>query len=140
MATETAGPNRSFISPADALQFICDEKVLENACCVDPDTNEISKLLKQQMSLLETQPGSEEEVLQQLLKLSSAQGLCLPVRASTSDPISQSSLSINMAMDDAEQLNQSLWDSLSHALRKGFLQRLSRLPLAPVEPSISTLR
>ena len=55
-----------------------------------------------------------------------------------SDPITHSCLSINTAMDDSEHLNQGLWDSLCRQLKKYFIEKLHKMPVAEEEPQISS--
>jgi hypothetical protein len=90
------------------------------------------------MKQIEDTPLCEDAVLQQVLLLSSQQGIALPVRGSHSDPGSHSCLSINTAMDDSEHMAEILWDSLCRMLRKQYLQRLNLLPIAKSTPVLST--
>ncbi|ELT90139.1 hypothetical protein CAPTEDRAFT_227345 [Capitella teleta] len=137
ISSEQSGPDRSFNNPADALQFLAEERVLENQSCVDPDADVVARLLQHQLDVLEQHPGAEDAVLQQVLRLSSQQGIALPVRASMMEHTSQSCLSINTALDDTEQMTEALWDRLSRVLRKRYLQRLNHLPVASPSPALS---
>ena len=77
---------------------------------------------------METRPGSEERVLQQLLRLSSQDGFLLPFRNDfTESTSSQSLLSINTAVDESDHVNDSLWGKLTMKLKRYFSDRLSRM-------------
>ena len=82
-----------------------------------------------QMKLLEEKPGSEESILQHLLQLTSKEGMCLP-RCTANTTVSASTLSINTATDDAEHANLNLWNDICMKLRKYFIDKLSKLPVA----------
>lgn len=66
--------------------------------------------------MLETIPGSEEAVLQDLLCLSSQQGLLLPLRATAVDPIA-STMSLNAVSDNSEIQIAQQWDQIALRLR-----------------------
>ena len=67
--------------------------------------------------------------MQQLLELSSREGISLPVRASANDPIGVSAMSLNMAVDQSETINEGLWSEISVRLRKYFVEKLTNLPI-----------
>lgn len=69
-----------------------------------------------QAYMLETVPGSEEAVFQDLLSLSSEQGLSLPLKTAAVDPIA-STMSLNAVSDSSEiQIGQQ-WDQIALRLR-----------------------
>lgn len=76
-------------------------------------------------------------MLHDLLTLYSSQGLAFPVCASSTDLVSQSTLSLHTAVDQSEQVVESLWNDLCLRLRHHFVDRLCHLPtgqpLAPVD-------
>ena len=49
MTTELAGPDRSFTHPAEALNFLGEQHLLDSTSCYDPDTEDITKLLRHQV-------------------------------------------------------------------------------------------
>lgn len=78
--------------------------------------------------MLETRPDCEEQVLQQLLLLSSQDGFLLPFRNDFSEPTSsQSLLSINTAVDESDQANDSLWGKLVMKLKRYFSEQLGQM-------------
>ena len=66
--------------------------------------------------MLEKVPGCEEAILQDLLSLSSEQGLSLPLRTAGVDPIA-STMSLNAVSDNSEMQIAQQWDQLSMHLR-----------------------
>lgn len=76
-------------------------------------------------------------MLHDLLTLYSSQGLAFPVCVSSTDLVSQSTLSLHTAVDQSEQVVESLWNDLCLRLRHHFVDHLCRLPtgqpLAPID-------
>ena len=66
--------------------------------------------------MLETVPGSEEAVFQDIMSLSSEQGLSLPLKASVVDPIA-STMSLNAVSDNSEIQIAQQWDQIALRLR-----------------------
>lgn len=64
-------------------------------------------------------PGSEEAVFQDLLSLSSEQGLSLPLRTTAVDPIA-STMSLNAVSDNSEAQIAQHWDQIALRLRQVF--------------------
>ena len=69
-----------------------------------------------QTYMLDQVPGSEEAVFQDLLSLSSEQGLLLPLRATVVDPIA-STMSLNAVSDNSEMHIAQAWDQIALRLR-----------------------
>jgi len=65
---------------------------------------------------LDAVTGSEEAVLQDLLSLSSQQGLTLPLKAAVVDPIA-STMSLNAVSDNSEIQIAQQWDQIALRLR-----------------------
>ena len=92
----------------------------------------VCDLLCCQIEVLETRSGSEEQVLQHLLQLSSQEGFLLPFKKDISEVTSsQSMLSINTAVDASDQANESLWGKLTMKLKRYFSDQLSQMTPDP---------
>lgn len=83
-----------------------------------------------QLNRLEEVPGCEETMLQELFEWSEKEGISLPVRSSATDPIGQSSMSLNQAaVSDSETAIESLWSQISLKMRRYFVDKLTKLPV-----------
>ncbi|XP_064652487.1 uncharacterized protein KIAA0825-like isoform X2 [Lineus longissimus] len=121
--------NRVFTTATDAIEHMSEHHILEKTSCFDPDPEDVTRLLKHVLSVLEKCPGSEETTLQSLLQLSSEEGIILPIRSSTADQVTESMMSINTVTDSSEQLNESLWGEICMRLRRSFIDGLNKLPI-----------
>lgn len=77
-------------------------------------------------------------MLQNILKLSSLEGISLPIRSSHTDHVTQSTVSINTVVDEVEQMNETLWYDICVRFRKYFIERISKLPVGKPTPRINT--
>ena len=91
-----------------------------------------------QSDMLENIPGCEEAVLEDLLSLSSKQGLSLPLKATVVDPIA-STMSLNAVSDNSEMQIAQKWDNVALHLRRYFYDKLAHLTLTsgPVEVDLN---
>jgi hypothetical protein len=80
-------------------------------------------------------PGSEEIVFQDLLSLSSCQGLTLPLKSTNKDPL-QSVTSINTVTDSLEQQVSQEWDHIARHFQQYFQHSLEQLPVGAKSLSI----
>ena len=80
-----------------------------------------------QLDTLESSPGGEDSILQELLQLGSVDGFVLPFRRDSADDASGSVLSINTAVTQSESVNSALWRKITDALEGRFLARLQQL-------------
>lgn len=85
-------------------------------------------ILSFQAGSLEQYPGYEEKIFQDLLSLSSSEGLSLPLKAPTADPMS-STTSVNIVEDNMELQISQQWDHIAMHLRKYFTDQLQKLPV-----------
>ena len=90
-----------------------------------------------QKSVMDKNPGCEESMLQNLLKLSSMEGISLPIRSSHSDHVTQSTMSINTVVDEVEQMNETLWFDICVRFRKYFIEKINQLPVGQPAPRIN---
>ena len=86
---------------------------------------------------MDKNPGCEESMLQNLLKLSSLEGISLPIRSSHSDHVTQSTMSINTVVDEVEQMNETLWYDICVRFRKYFIDKINKLPVGQPAPRIN---
>ncbi|KAL8577449.1 hypothetical protein ACOMHN_048084 [Nucella lapillus] len=124
---------RTFASPKDGLLQMYNSHVLEKDSCYDPETEEAIIILDALLHRLEKEAGSEEDVLQEVLTLSSSEGLMLPLRMSAleaPDPALVSSTSLHTIMDSSDQVIEQRWNRLASALKKYLSDQLSQLPVA----------
>ena len=83
-----------------------------------------------QLNTLDKQPGCEEDMLRNLLHFSCHEGISLPIKPSSSvDTQSQSVMSVNAVCDQAEQVNETLWNDICARFRKYYFGQLMRLPI-----------
>ncbi|KAH3834366.1 uncharacterized protein KIAA0825-like isoform X2 [Dreissena polymorpha] len=127
---------KEYVTPRDALLSMLSLRTLENDSCYDPETDAITDILNHAWKMLDAVPGSEEAVFQDLLSLSSQQGLSLPLRAAVVDPIA-STMSLNTVSDSSEIHIAQQWDQIAFRLRRFFIDRLSLLPVGPMEPAVN---
>lgn len=86
--------------------------------------------------MLESHSGSEEVVFQQLLQLSSQEGVQLPVQTAAVSTLEHSVMSINTTVNESETLYDNLWNDLCMRLRRYFVHRLQNLPVSQTVPAI----
>ncbi|XP_025078589.1 uncharacterized protein KIAA0825-like isoform X3 [Pomacea canaliculata] len=124
---------RTLSSPRDGLLHIYNSHVLEKDSCYDPETDEAVIILDALLQQLDKQPGCEEDILQEVLGLSSAEGLLLPLRVSSHDSseMVMSSSSLHGLTDPSDQIIEQRWNRLSSRLKKYFCEQLLQLPNAP---------
>ncbi|KAK7489267.1 hypothetical protein BaRGS_00019519 [Batillaria attramentaria] len=130
---------RTFSTPKDGLLHMYNSHVLEKDSCYDPEIDESVIILDALLQRLEQEPGCEEDVLQEVLTLASAEGLLLPLRSSgfdTSDT-ALSSASLHAIMDSSDQIIEQRWKRLAGHLKKYLSDQLSQLPVAPPSGSSS---
>ena len=73
---------------------------------------------------MESNPESADDILNNLLNLSSLEGIALRFQCSSHQDISQSVMSLNAVIDHNEQDNEDVWYSLCQRLSKLYTQRL----------------
>ncbi|KAK3600467.1 hypothetical protein CHS0354_013026 [Potamilus streckersoni] len=118
---------RQCSTPKEALQEMMSCHVLEKSSCYDPQPEQINGILQHANQMLVQSPGCEETLLQELLSLSSEQGLTLPLRVSETDPTA-SSFSLNAVSDAGEHHINQQWDQIAMKLRRYFVNQLQKLP------------
>ncbi|XP_041373481.1 uncharacterized protein KIAA0825-like [Gigantopelta aegis] len=121
--------SKDFSTPKEGLAHMLNSHVLEKDSCYDPEIEDVTAMLSYLYKTLEQCPGSEEAVLQEILSLSSDEGLLLPLRNSGIDPTVMSMASINMVVDSSDQVIEQKWNRIAEHLKKHFVSRLSQLPL-----------
>ncbi|XP_074651811.1 uncharacterized protein KIAA0825-like [Tubulanus polymorphus] len=123
---------KSHETTIEAFQFIRDNRVIEDTGCGEPVHEDINKMLRHVIQILDKQsPGCEEAILDHLLLLSSDEGMILPPISAESSgkTVSDSTLSINTVTDTEEEVTASLWAEIRSRLNRYFVERLKRLPL-----------
>ncbi|KAL4228091.1 hypothetical protein ACF0H5_013526 [Mactra antiquata] len=126
---------KEYITPRDALLSMISTHSLEKDSCYDPEPDAVTEILSHASLMLDKVPGCEEAVFQDLLSLSSEQGLSLPLRTTAVDPVA-STLSLNAVSDSSEVQIAQQWDQIALRLRKYFQDKLMSLPVSPCSPSI----
>ncbi|BFZ00995.1 hypothetical protein BsWGS_04035 [Bradybaena similaris] len=119
---------RTFSTPKDGLGYMCSSHTLEKDTCYDPQQDEAVAIIKALTDSLDKNPGSEESILQEILRLGSDEGLILPLRSPSSSSISHSSSSLNMQLDTTDQLIEGKWGKLSESIQKHIIAQLLKLP------------
>jgi hypothetical protein len=87
-----------------------------------------------QLQMIERNPGCEEKILHQLYKVCSAEGVAIPYRPSGSNPISQSIVSLNTAVDASEQITEKLWNDILVKMKQYYSEQLKKLPFGEKKP------
>lgn len=140
MSRQMVGSEKAYGDPSEAISEVLENHLFEKASCYDVDLNAIARVLQATIKFLEAHPGSEENVLRDLLTLYSSQGLAFPTCASATDFVSQSTLSLHAAVDQSEQVVESLWNDLCLRLRRCFVEKLVRLPVEQSPSAFSAAR
>ncbi|KAL5005817.1 hypothetical protein ScPMuIL_016975 [Solemya velum] len=120
--------DRTFGNPKEALAHILSYHELEKDSCYDTDTDCILLILNHISEQLNKNPGSEQMVFQDLLSLSSEQGISLPLRAVGNNQLS-SLTSVNAVSDNTEQEIAQQWNAIALHFRRYFIDRLRALPV-----------
>ncbi|XP_033750005.1 LOW QUALITY PROTEIN: uncharacterized protein KIAA0825-like [Pecten maximus] len=122
--------NREWDDPRDAIANMLSANMLEKDSCYDPEPEDVHTILSHISGSLEQHPGCEEAILQELLSLSSSEGLSLPhtSRPRGTDPMA-SMASLNIATDNCEENISQQWDRIALHLRRYFTDRLTKLPI-----------
>ncbi|CAH1798032.1 unnamed protein product [Owenia fusiformis] len=124
LTNKVPGMRSGFEEPTDMIHFMTQGNLMEKTSCYDPESEDITRLLRNLLHILEKNPGSENEVLQSLLELSEKEGVSLPIRSSITDHVTDSLASLNLVTDSGEQVNESLWEELTMKLRRYFIEKL----------------
>ncbi|XP_059169109.1 uncharacterized protein KIAA0825-like [Physella acuta] len=120
--------NQTFSTPKDALGYMCNSHTLEKDTCYDPETDEAVAIIMALCDSLEKRPGTEESILQEILSLSSDEGLLLPLRCSQLAAVSHSSSSLNIQLDTGDQLIEGRWAKLIQSIQKHIVSELLKIP------------
>lgn len=120
--------NKPWDNPKDCITYMLDTHILEKDSCYDPEANDINTILSHVASTLQQVPGCEEIMFQDLLSLSSCQGLTLPLKSSNKDPL-QSLTSLNAVTDNLEQQVSQEWQHIARHFQQYFQESLEKLPV-----------
>ncbi|XP_048250492.1 uncharacterized protein KIAA0825-like [Haliotis rufescens] len=131
--------SKCFTSPKEGLTHMHNSHVLEKDSCYDPEMEDVMAMLTYLHKTLEQCPGCEEAVLQEILTLSSIEGLSLPLKASDTDSMSMSMVSLNMVVDSGDQLIEQKWKKVTQLLKKHFVDRLLQLPVSMMDSNLNVL-
>nr|XP_006811665.1 PREDICTED: uncharacterized protein KIAA0825-like [Saccoglossus kowalevskii] len=116
-----------YITPREAVEQLNQCALLERAACLPPEPEDVNKLLRKILQTLDKYPGNEESIFQNLLMMSSQDGIAIPIRAipETTD----STVSINAVTHNSEEMNETLWDEIRLKFRRFFYEELQTFPL-----------
>lgn len=129
--------NKCLSSPQDTLKYMINCHVLEKSSCYDLDMDDIIRILQHVQTSLENHPGCEELILEDLMTLSSSEGISLPLRSSATPRAEDSVASLNSVQDNHEVLIEQLWDQIALKFRRYFTDKLSKLPLRGFEQELN---
>lgn len=129
--------NKCLSSPQDTLKYMINCHVLEKSSCYDLDMDDIIRILQHVQTSLENHPGCEELILEDLMTLSSSEGISLPLRSSATPRADDSVASLNSVQDNHEVLIEQLWDQIALKFRRYFTDKLSKLPLRGFEQELN---
>ncbi|XP_052100793.1 uncharacterized protein KIAA0825-like [Mytilus californianus] len=127
--------NKQSDNPKDCITYMLDSHLLEKDSCYDPESDDINTILSHVSSTLQQTPGSEEIIFQDLLSLSSCQGLTLPLKSSNKDPL-QSMTSLNTVTDSVEQQVSEEWEHIARRFQQYFQHSLENIPVSAKPLSI----
>eukprot|EP00106_Octopus_bimaculoides_P014195 XP_014781637.1 PREDICTED: uncharacterized protein KIAA0825-like [Octopus bimaculoides] len=106
-------------SPQDSLKYMINSHVLEKSSCYDLDMDDILKILQHVQNSLEKHPGCEELIFEDLMALSSSEGISLPLRSALSPHTTETSVaSLNSVQDNHETLIEQNWDQIALKFRR----------------------
>ncbi|XP_062617081.1 uncharacterized protein KIAA0825-like [Saccostrea cucullata] len=128
--------NKQFASPKEAINNVISTHIIEKDSCYDPEAEDVLTILSHVISVLENHPGSEEKLLQDLLSLSSNEGLSLPCKSHQGSNPMQSVTSVNAVSDNLELQIAQQWDQISLHLRRYFTDKLQKLPIDSTKPDL----
>ncbi|XP_077989085.1 uncharacterized protein KIAA0825-like [Glandiceps talaboti] len=118
-----------YISPREAVEQLNQCALIERAACSPPEPEDVARMLRKILQTLDKYPGCEETIFQNLLKLSSHEGIAIPIRAISSALATESTMSINAVTNNTEEMNETVWDDIRLKLRRYFYEKLQMLPL-----------
>ncbi|KAK3097727.1 hypothetical protein FSP39_012501 [Pinctada imbricata] len=127
--------NRQYSRPREAINNLLNAHIIDKDSCYDPETEDVLTILSH-MSVLEHNPGSEELVLEDLLSLSSEEGLSLPLSSRHDSNHMQSVTSVNAVADNVEFHISQQWDQIALHMRRYFTGKLQTLPMKPEKLAI----
>ncbi|XP_066271280.1 uncharacterized protein KIAA0825 homolog [Branchiostoma lanceolatum] len=116
-------------SPREVADFMVHSGTLDRSRCDSPEPQDTTDLLRRIKEALDQHPGQEDALFNSLMKISSQQGLCLPLPLVSSSHVTSSAMSLNAIPDEDDQGNVALWSEISVHFRGHFLRRIEDLPL-----------
>lgn len=128
--------NKQYSSPKEAVNHVISTHIIEKDSCYDPEAEDVLTILSHVISVLENHPGSEEKLLQDLLSLSSKEGLSLPCKSHQGSNPMQSVTSVNAVTDNLEMQISQQWDQISLHFRRYFTDKLQKLPIDSTKPDL----
>ncbi|XP_078589088.1 uncharacterized protein KIAA0825 homolog isoform X2 [Branchiostoma floridae x Branchiostoma japonicum] len=116
-------------SPREVADFMVHSGTLDRSRCDSPEPQDTTDLLLRIKEAIDQHPGQEDALFNSLMKISSQQGLCLPLPLVSSSHVTSSTVSLNAIPDEDDQGNVALWSQISVHFRGHFLQRMEDLPV-----------
>ncbi|XP_078658860.1 uncharacterized protein KIAA0825 homolog [Branchiostoma floridae x Branchiostoma belcheri] len=115
-------------SPREVADFMVHSGTLDRSRCDSPEPQDTTDLLLKIKEALDQHPGQEDALFNSLMKISSQQGLCLPLPLVSSSHVTSSAVSLNAIPDEDDQGNVVLWSEISARFRRHFLRKIEELP------------
>eukprot|EP00058_Branchiostoma_floridae_P020941 XP_002606431.1 hypothetical protein BRAFLDRAFT_67683 [Branchiostoma floridae] len=116
-------------SPREVADFMVHSGTLDRSRCDSPEPQDTTDLLRRIKEAIDQHPGQEDALFNSLIKISSQQGLCLPLPLVSSSHVTSSTVSLNAIPDEDDQGNVALWSQISVHFRGHFLRRMEDLPV-----------
>ncbi|KAI8507921.1 hypothetical protein Bbelb_141610 [Branchiostoma belcheri] len=114
-------------SPREVADFMVHSGTLDRSRCDSPEPQDTTDLLLKIKEALDHHPGHEDALFNSLMKISSQQGLCLPLPLVSSGHVTSSAVSLNAIPDEDDQGNVVLWSEISARFRRHFLRKIEEL-------------
>ncbi|KAI8506283.1 hypothetical protein Bbelb_157100 [Branchiostoma belcheri] len=115
-------------SPREVADFMVHSGTLDRSRCDSPEPQDTTDLLLKIKEALDQHPGHEDALFNSLIKISSQQGLCLPLPLVSSGHVTSSAVSLNAIPDEDDQGNVVLWSEISARFRRHFLRKIEEVP------------